>query len=116
MGKRFTKENAKYFGSRGGKKSAQIRENKETAKEILTRLLEATDEDGESVKESIVLELINMALQGDLQAIKYVMELSGEVPTQRVEVTGKDGAPLVEHKRLSYAEIKQLMKELEEEI
>jgi hypothetical protein len=113
---KFTKQNASAMGRKGGFMKAQRERNEETARQVLERLLCNMDEHGTSARELIVIELLDMALKGDLQAIKYVFELSGEVPTQRIEVTGKDGKDFNERKRLSKEEILQFMRELDKEI
>lgn len=112
---KFTKENAKQFGCRGGKKSAEVKKIKRTAKDIINELLDSNSSGLLTYKDELLEELLKLGLKGDLNAIKYIFELAGEAPSQAIEVTGKDGAPLNEPKKLSKAEIKLFIKELQEE-
>lgn len=50
----------------------------------------------------------------DLNAIKYIVELIGESPSQKIEVTGKDGKDLLQ-KDLSKDEAKALIEEMSAE-
>lgn len=52
--------------------------------------------------------------EADLNAIKYIVELIGESPSQKIEVTGKDGKDLINHE-VSKAEAKKLIAEMSEE-
>lgn len=112
---KFTKETAKHFGSKGGHRKAEVQKLKRTAKEIVNQLLDSTSSGILTYKDELIEELLKLGLKGDLNAIKYIFELAGEAPSQAIEVTGKDGTPLNEPKKLSKTEIKMLIKELQDE-
>ena len=108
----------------GGVKSGEIRREKKLFKEMFATFLN-DDFQGDkhkpknqrrTNKDMFVLRMMKQAMEGDLNSQKYIIEMIGEAPSKKVEVTGANGAPLVERKRLSGDEIKKLMKELEKEI
>lgn len=68
------------------------------------------------VKDAIIQKLVAKAIQeNDLQTVKYLFELIGENPTQKMEITGAEGKDLIPQKPLSKKEIKKLIEELENE-
>lgn len=68
------------------------------------------------VKDAIIQKLVAKAIQeNDLQTVKYLLELIGENPTQKMEITGAEGKDLIPQKPLSKKEIKKLIEELENE-
>lgn len=96
-----SKEEARERGKNGGIKSGEARRAKKTMKEMLDYLLEkeiANSRTGEIVtyREAILTSCINKALKGDVKAAQFVRDTAGEAPINKTEVTGKDGAPLVQ--------------------
>ena len=119
-----TKEEQKEIARKGGIKSGEIRREKKRFKELFLSLLEddfkgdknKPKNERRTNKDLFVMRMMKQAMDGDLNSQKYIIEMIGEAPSKKVEVTGANGAPLVERKRLSGDEIKKLMKELEKEI
>lgn len=96
-----SKEEARERGKNGGIKSGEARRAKKTMKEMLDYLLEkeiANSKTGESVtyREAILTSCIKKAIKGDVKAAQFVRDTAGEAPINKTEVTGKDGAPLVQ--------------------
>lgn len=67
------------------------------------------------VKDAIIQKLVAKAIQeNDLATVKYLFELIGDNPAQRMEITGKDGKDL-NSPSLTKNEAKEFVKELGEE-
>lgn len=110
-------ERAKKAGIASGEKRAQRKSVREFAEAALNA--EVTDKStGKKVivKDAIIQKLVAKAIQeNDLQTVKYLFELTGESPSQKMEITGADGKDLIPSKPLSKREIKELLEELENE-
>lgn len=116
MNKR-TKDEQRRITSKGGKASGEARrERKELRELMLTLLDEDLTMDGEKTNAKVAMAktLLYSALKDkDLAKIKYIAELIGESPAQRIEVTGKDGKDLNQkEKELTEEEAKEFIKEL----
>ena len=117
----FTAENARKMQ----KRSAEVRKEKsaerKSAKEFAQMALNAEVTDKSTgrkviVKDAIIQKLITRAIQDtDLNTVKYLFELIGENPAQKMEITGAEGKDLIPSKPLSKSEIRKLMQELENE-
>ena len=85
----LTPKQAREYGSRGGKKSAQVQAKARTFAEELRLLLEAeiTNGKGEKVttRKAISTALVKKAIQGDKGAYEQIRDTVGEKPTDRVE-------------------------------
>lgn len=119
-----TEDEQREIAKKGGIRSGEVRREKKLFKEMFSTFLN-DDFQGDkdkpknqrrTNKDLFVMRMIKQAMEGDLNSQKYIIEMIGEAPSKKVEVTGANGAPLVERKRLSGDEIKKLMKELEKEI
>lgn len=96
-----TKKEQREIQVKGGIASGEARRAKKTMKEMLDYLLEkeiANSRTGESVtyREAILTSCIKKAIKGDVKAAQFVRDTAGEAPINKTEVTGKDGAPLVQ--------------------
>lgn len=110
---------AREKGKKGGIASGKARREKKTAREYAIAALEATTKgkDGKTItiKDVMIQKVIAKAIsETDLNAIKYIVELIGESPSQKIEVTGKDGKDLLQ-KDLSKDEAKALIEEMSAE-
>jgi len=120
MGKRLSTEEAQRLA----KRSAEVRREKsariKTAREFAEAALNAEVKDkttGKSVivKDAIIQKLVAKAIQeNDLPTVKYLFELIGDNPAQRMEITGKDGKDL-NSPSLTKNEAKEFVRELGEE-
>ena len=99
-----TKSEQREIARKGGIASGEARLKKKTAREFAEAALNATVTDKVTgkkvvVKDAIIQKLVASAIQeNDLQKIKYLFDLVGDNPTQKMDVTtnGKDiGTQLV---------------------
>ena len=114
-----SREEAKKNGKKGGIASGKARLAKKTAREYAIAALGGVTKDKEgksiTIKDVMIQKLIAKAVsEADLNAIKYIVELIGESPSQKIEVTGKDGKDLLQ-KDLSKDEAKALIAEMSAE-
>ena len=109
-------EEARERGRKGGIASGKARREKKTAREYAIAVLEGYVKDKDiTLKDAMMQKLIQRAITDtDLNAIKYILELIGESPAQRIEVTGKDGKDIIQ-KDLSRDEARELVKEMGKE-
>ena len=118
---KFTAENARKMQARGAEVRREKSAERKSAKEFAQMALnaEVTDKStGKKVifKDAIIQGVVAKAIQEkDLAAIKYLFELTGESPAQRMEITGAEGKDLIPSKPLSKKEIRDLLEELENE-
>jgi hypothetical protein len=109
-------EEAVKNGRKGGVASGKARREKKTAREYAIAVLEGYVKDKDiTLKDAMMQKLIQRAITDtDLNAIKYILELIGESPAQRIEVTGKDGKDL-NQSNISKSEARELIKEMGKE-
>ena len=114
-----SEDEARIKGKKGGIASGKARLAKKTAREYAIAALEGVTKDKEgksiTIKDVMIQKLIAKAVsEADLNAIKYIVVLIGESPSQKIEVTGKDGKDLLQ-KDLSKDEAKALIAEMSAE-
>ena len=92
-------EEAQKNGSLGGKKSGEKKREMKKFKEYLEIALQRVvkDRDGNehTYKEVGAIKLAEKYVQGDLKAQELVLKLSGEMPSDKTEITGANGVPFV---------------------
>ena len=116
-----SEKEAREKGRKGGIASGKARLEKRTAKEFAQAALNAEVTDKSTgkkviVKDAIIQKLVASAIQeNDLQKIKYIFELIGESPAQKMEITGADGKDLIQQRPLTKEELKELHRKLENE-
>lgn len=71
-------------------------------------------EDDATYQTAIVLKMFHEAMSGNVAAFNAIVNASGEVVNKH-EVTGRDGQPLTVEKQLSMSEIREKLRELDEE-
>lgn len=114
-------EEARINGRKGGIASGKKRREIKTAREYAIAALsgEVKLKDGKKliIKDQMIQRLIAKAIsEVDLNAIKYIVELIGESASQKIEVTGKDGAEIkLMNTNLSKRDAKKLVKEMGKE-
>ena len=114
-------DEARERGKKGGIASGKARLEKKTAREFAEAALNAEVKDKATgkmvvVKDAIIQGVIAKAIQEkDLAAIKYLFELTGESPAQRMEITGAEGKDLIPQKPLTKEELRELHRRLENE-
>lgn len=118
---RFTAENARKMQARGAEVRREKSAERKSAKEFAQMALNAEVKDKATgkmvvVKDAIIQGVVAKAIQEkDLAAIKYLFDLTGESPAQRMEITGAEGKDLIPQRPLSKEELKELHRKLEEE-
>jgi hypothetical protein len=90
----LSKEEAKKRGSKGGKRSVEVRRQKKTMKEMLDYLLQQdiTNKQGETKNtlEVMMTAQIKEAIKGNTKAAQFVRDTIGEMPTQKVELDSSE--------------------------
>lgn len=85
----LSKEEAKKRGSKGGKRSVQVRRERKTMKEMLDYLLQQdiTNKQGETKNtlEVMMTAQIKEAIKGNTKAAQFVRDTIGEMPTQKID-------------------------------
>lgn len=86
-------EERKAVASAGGKASGESRRRAKKFKEYIRQALntEVTNKKGETalMKDAMAQQLLNQAMKGSLNAMKMVLELIGEKPADKLELSGK---------------------------
>ena len=98
-----TPSELREIARKGGEASGETRRRKKLFREQLMEALETEQEDTLSdgttslrtLKEMGAAQLAAAFARGNLRAIQLVLEVIGEAPVSRMEVTGKDGLPLM---------------------
>ena len=89
--RKFTPEQARENGRKGGIKSAENKKAKKTMREMLKYLLEQeiSNKKGEKATtlEAIMLAQIKEAMKGNTKAVQFIRDTIGELPTQNVVAT-----------------------------
>ena len=90
----LSKEEAKKRGSKGGKRSGEVRRERKTMKEMLDYLLQQdiTNKQGETKNtlEVMMTAQIKEAIKGNTKAAQFVRDTIGEMPTQKVELDSSE--------------------------
>jgi hypothetical protein len=85
-----SREEAKKNGRKGGKASGEARRRRKSMAEAFDMLLKRkfTDRNGQEVDgvTALVTRVYQAALDGDIQAAKFIRDTTGEMPVQRLEV------------------------------
>ena len=86
-----SREEAKKNGRKGGKKSGEVRRQKKTMREMLDYLLEKelTSKSGEKATtlEAMMTAMIKQGLSGNVKAVEFIRDTTGQKPTEKVEAT-----------------------------
>ena len=94
-----TGEKQASIAKKGGIASGVAKREKQTAQQvaraILDEVLHAKDGSEVTIRYAMLRKAAEKAYKGDLKAIDTLIKISGEMPAERKEITGKDGAPLV---------------------
>ena len=103
-----TTSEKREIATKGGKASGEVRRERKALRELMQIALDTPVKAGGkdiTAREAMTLKLMQEALEGDLASIKYIAELIGEAPAQKVEVTGKDGRDLYSRNPVSYTHL-----------
>ena len=92
-----SKSVARERGALGGKKSGVTKRRKKLMRETLKMLLSMPSDKREGMcrMESSCIAQVLKAEDGDLSAFLAIRDTIGEKPTERQEVSGPEGAPIM---------------------
>lgn len=124
----FTAEKQRQIASMGGIASGEAKRRKKAIRETvqavaamgvpdkaLKALKQAgVSDDDATYQTAIVLKMFHEAMNGNVAAFNAIVNASGEVVNKH-EVTGRDGQPLTVEKQLSMSEIREKLRELDDE-
>ena len=86
-----SREEARKNGRKGGKKSGEVRRQKKTMREMLDYLREKelTSKNGEKATtlEAMMTAIIKQGLNGNVKAVEFIRDTTGQKPTEKVEAT-----------------------------
>lgn len=86
-----TSEQARINGAKGGKKKAENMAKRKTMREMLDYLLEKelTSKNGEKATtlEAMMTAMIKQGLNGNVKAVEFIRDTTGQKPTEKVEAT-----------------------------
>lgn len=91
-----SKEEARERGTKGGKRSGEVRREKKLFQQAVLAALEAKGESGNSVLVDMIAAQVKKAMKGDTRAFEVLRDTSGEKPAEKVEAQVKnDNAELL---------------------
>lgn len=107
MGKKrkLTTEEAQKIGSKGGKKSVEVRREKKMLKDLLEEALQKKTKTGNRYID-ITTALIKEAEKGNVKAYETIRDTLGQKPTEKIQHSGEVNNPF---KDLSTEELRQLI-------
>ncbi|MBO7696886.1 MAG: hypothetical protein J6T10_30015 [Methanobrevibacter sp.] len=95
----LTHEQAVEYGMRGKIASDKAKAEKKKMAELVKLALEQSliDKNGNKIeyKGAVANKLVMKMLGGDLKAIELGLKLIGEMPSEKTEITGANGSPIV---------------------
>lgn len=98
------REKARINGAKGGKASGESRRRRKAMREALDEILsrEFTDRNGKKAQgvEAMCARVFQDAMDGDMNAVKFIRDTVGEMPVQRVETVQIDQKAYEEVKRI----------------
>jgi hypothetical protein len=82
-----TKEEQRRIATMGGVASGEARRAKKTMREVLEVLLETVDKDSDKTNiEVMMASAVRKAMNGDLKAMEFVRDTSGQKPDTQITV------------------------------
>lgn len=93
--KKLTSEEARINGSKGGKKSVEVRRQKKLLKELLEEALEKETKTG-NVAVDITSALIKRAKDGNIKAYEVIRDTLGQKPVESVKIENPQATKVLE--------------------
>ena len=93
--KKLTSEEARINGSKGGKKSVEVRRQKKLLKELLEEALEKETKTG-NVAVDITTALIKRAKDGNIKADEVIRDTLGQKPVKSVKIENPQATKVLE--------------------
>lgn len=91
----LTPEEARINGSKGGKKSVEVRRQKKLLKELLEEALEKETKTG-NVAVDITSALIKRAKDGNIKAYEVIRDTLGQKPVESVKIENPQATKVLE--------------------
>lgn len=93
--KKLTSEEARINGSKGGKKSVEVRRQKKLLKELLEEALEKETKTGNQAID-ITNALIKKAKKGNVKAYEVIRDTLGQKPVESVKIENPQATKVLE--------------------
>ena len=93
--KKLTSEEARINGSKGGKKSVEVRRQKKLLKELLEEALEEETKTG-NVAVGITTALVKRAKDGNIKAYEVIRDTLGQKPVESVKIENPQATKVLE--------------------
>ena len=93
--KKLTSEEARINGSKGGKKSVEVRRQKKLLKELLEEALEKETKTGNQAID-ITNALIKKAKKGNVKAYEVIRDTLGQRPVESVKIENPQATKVLE--------------------
>ena len=93
--KKLTSEEARINGSKGGKKSVEVRRKKKLLKALLEEALEKETKTG-NVAVDITSALIKRAKDGNIKAYEVIRDTLGQKPVESVKIENPQATKVLE--------------------
>lgn len=101
----LSKEEAKRIGSKGGKKSAEVRREKKMLRDLLEEALEKETKTGNRYID-ITTALIKEAEKGNVKAYETIRDTLGQKPKEQIQHSGSLNNPF---EGLSTEELRKIL-------
>lgn len=93
--KPLTANKAREIGSKGGKKSGEVRRQKKLLKDLLEEALEKKTKTG-TLAIDVTQALITKALDGDVKAYEVIRDTLGQKPKEKVKIENSQATKVLE--------------------
>lgn len=124
----FSAEKQREIQSMGGKASGEAKRRKKAFRETVQQIAEmgvpdkvlkklreqGISKEDATYQTAIVLKMFHEAMSGNVAAFNTLVNVAGEMVNKH-ELTGKDGEPLQVEKQMTMQEIREKLRELDEE-
>lgn len=124
----FSAEKQREIQSMGGKASGEAKRRKKAFRETVQQIAEmgvpdkvlkklreqGISKEDATYQTAIVLKMFHEAMSGNVAAFNTLVNVAGEMVNKH-ELTGKDGEPLQVEKQMTMEEIREKLRELDEE-
>lgn len=117
----FTPEERRINGRKGAEVTNQKIRQRKLIRDIVLDALDTPQWNSDHTEKKTLREIIfgvtllrKAGQEGDLKAMELLLRISGEMPSDKVELTGKDGRELLSRlPKLTPEDIEELRKEIE---
>lgn len=119
--KDFTSEERRANGRKGAAKTNNKIKQRKLIRDIVLEALDSPQWNADHTECKTLREIIfgvtlmrKAGQEGDIKAMEMLLRISGEMPSERMELTGKDGRDILTSiPRLTEADIEELKRDIE---